>query len=169
MWKNFQGYHFDKISLKSASCQTANSTLSVRASKEPQLKGLKTTLQQTGTKNGRKSSQNQIRAKKFFVCLFGHSCKFLIFHHQVDLDLSIQILLMYEQKMCYQLFGSYIHLKTIFQSENIVNCSKSINILKIIQLQKNQFLTKTLKYFLEFKTVLTNEEIKILIIQFCYL
>ena len=34
---------FDKVSLNAASCQTADSTVSVRTSKEPELKGLKTT------------------------------------------------------------------------------------------------------------------------------
>ena len=38
---NLQGYRFDNVSLKSASCQTASSTLSVRTSKEPELKSLK--------------------------------------------------------------------------------------------------------------------------------
>ena len=35
--------NFDKVSLNAASCQTADSTVSVRTSKEPELKGLKTT------------------------------------------------------------------------------------------------------------------------------
>ncbi len=34
---------FDKVSLNTASCQTADSTVYVRTSKEPELKGLKTT------------------------------------------------------------------------------------------------------------------------------
>ena len=50
---------------------------------------------------------------------------------------------------CCQPFGSQLHSKTLCQSDNIVNCSKSTNILKITQLQKNQFyrlnLSKTLK------------------------
>ena len=33
----------DKVSLNAASCQTADSTVSVRTSKEPEFKGLKTT------------------------------------------------------------------------------------------------------------------------------
>ncbi len=34
-------FHFDKVSLNAASCQTANSTVSVCTSKEPELKGFK--------------------------------------------------------------------------------------------------------------------------------
>ena len=38
-----QGYRFEKVSLNVASCQTASSIVSVHTSKEPELKGLKTT------------------------------------------------------------------------------------------------------------------------------
>ena len=34
---------FDEVSLNTASCQMADSTVSVQTSKEPELKGLKTT------------------------------------------------------------------------------------------------------------------------------
>ena len=34
---------FEKVPLNAASCQTADSKLAVRTSKEPELKGLKTT------------------------------------------------------------------------------------------------------------------------------
>ncbi len=36
---NSQGYRFDKVSLNVASCQTADSKVSVRTSKETELKG----------------------------------------------------------------------------------------------------------------------------------
>ena len=41
--EQFKGYYYDKVSLNAASCQTADRTVSVRTSKELELKGLKTT------------------------------------------------------------------------------------------------------------------------------
>ena len=43
MYTNSLGQYFDKLSLNAASCQTADSTDSVRISIEPELKYLKTT------------------------------------------------------------------------------------------------------------------------------
>ena len=43
IYTNSLGKYFDKLSLNAASCQTADSTDSLRISIEPELKDLKTT------------------------------------------------------------------------------------------------------------------------------
>ena len=58
--------------MKSVICQTANSTLSVRTSKEPELKGLKTTLWWLDIKNTRMAQNYKDAQIKFnlrvYVC-----------------------------------------------------------------------------------------------------
>ena len=91
-------------------------------------------------------SQIGINLKYVIIC----KKRYLIIT-KLFLDLSILILLMCERILCCQPFGIQLHSKTLCQSDHIINFSKSTNILKIIQRQKNQFyrhnLSKLLKYF----------------------
>ncbi len=68
-----QRYCYDKVSLNAARCQTAYSTLYIRISKEPELKGLKITSIYPSTKNAQEEHNKQKLGKINFCAIFVNS------------------------------------------------------------------------------------------------